>query len=612
VSTVSTTPSPPGGDGNRGQDVGEPVGDEQTVNAHLEPEHPYEDPQRRRVEEPVRGGPPHCAAEQAAVGAELPKACGQPVDELVEPPLVEEGQPAADCAHDPGGPFLPRVSISTSNETLRSARPRRRPRSRIAGRTPERDRDHEGQPQQDVQDDRRPDAWARGRSPCRTRTHRPAPAGGSRAQSPPPARRARWLTARSRAGCAGRSTAAVPGQAGPSGSGWRRRGSSDLGRDGQRHQCKLRVDQERGGLASTGDLRQDQVLHDQGEEEEGRGALKGFLPLGKRSGWVGAGVRSGGDIDPSGRSLDPFMVQTVALRHRQAERSAGCGLRHQPDPVRRRSRRRDLRGKPGAAGGGRSHAAGHRAGRTVARHDPLRSARAPTPARSFGYYRLEILTAVVNGALLLGASIAVVAWSVSRLIHPPAVSRGLVLGFGVAALADNGARCVAATWGAEGEPDVARRLPRLPRGRARGSCRRRCGVVMASTRFLRADVLVSMAIAPLIADRTADVAPARARRSTSCSRPAGRPGPGGRSDLGARGAQAPHGRPRRPPSAKGVSRPSLRSRALDLPARARYIPGSRAGDARLGPSTGLEAHDRTARTREALRRPNSKAKPNSR
>jgi len=66
------------------------------------------------------------------------------------------------------------------------------------------------------------------------------------------------------------------------------------------------------------------------------------------------------------------------------------------------------------------------------------SRRSPTPRRSFGYYRLEILAAVISGVLLFGVGIAVLVGAVLRLIDPSTLSSGLMLIFGIVALVGNG------------------------------------------------------------------------------------------------------------------------------------------------------------------------------
>ena len=65
------------------------------------------------------------------------------------------------------------------------------------------------------------------------------------------------------------------------------------------------------------------------------------------------------------------------------------------------------------------------------------AARPATPQRTFGYYRLEILAAVVNAVLLFGvaAFILVEAWR--RLTEPPEVASGLMLVVALVGLAAN-------------------------------------------------------------------------------------------------------------------------------------------------------------------------------
>ena len=65
------------------------------------------------------------------------------------------------------------------------------------------------------------------------------------------------------------------------------------------------------------------------------------------------------------------------------------------------------------------------------------AARPATPQRTFGYYRLEILAAVVNAVLLFGVAgfVLVEAWR--RLTDPPAVASGLMLAVAAVGLAAN-------------------------------------------------------------------------------------------------------------------------------------------------------------------------------
>jgi len=63
--------------------------------------------------------------------------------------------------------------------------------------------------------------------------------------------------------------------------------------------------------------------------------------------------------------------------------------------------------------------------------------RPPTPQRSYGYYRAEILAALANGAALVAISIYIVIEAVERLTAPPAVLGGAMLGVACGGLAVN-------------------------------------------------------------------------------------------------------------------------------------------------------------------------------
>jgi len=63
--------------------------------------------------------------------------------------------------------------------------------------------------------------------------------------------------------------------------------------------------------------------------------------------------------------------------------------------------------------------------------------RPPTAEKSFGYYRLEILAALFNGALLIGVTVWIVAAALGRLHQPPDIRTGLMLAVAVLGLAAN-------------------------------------------------------------------------------------------------------------------------------------------------------------------------------
>jgi cobalt-zinc-cadmium efflux system protein len=127
------------------------------------------------------------------------------------------------------------------------------------------------------------------------------------------------------------------------------------------------------------------------------------------------------------------------------------------------------------------------------------AARAPTPERTFGYQRSEILGALVNGITLVTIAVLIFVQGVSRLFDPPEVGGGAVLLLGLAGLAGN----AAATWVlASGERrDI--NLEAVLRHSA-ADVLSSLGVVVAgavvlTTGWDAADPLVSLLIAGLIA-----------------------------------------------------------------------------------------------------------------
>lgn len=65
------------------------------------------------------------------------------------------------------------------------------------------------------------------------------------------------------------------------------------------------------------------------------------------------------------------------------------------------------------------------------------ASRPPTPAKSYGYYRVEILAALANGVLLLGVAALILYEAYRRLLAPPDVQGPPMLVVGAAGLAVN-------------------------------------------------------------------------------------------------------------------------------------------------------------------------------
>jgi len=124
---------------------------------------------------------------------------------------------------------------------------------------------------------------------------------------------------------------------------------------------------------------------------------------------------------------------------------------------------------------------------------------APTPARTYGLQRSEVLGALANGVLLLVVSVLIVVEALSRLGDPPNVGGAGVLALGLAGLAGN----VAATWvlaAGEREDINLEGVLRHSAADALSSV----GVVIAGTLVLvagwnAADPIASLLIAALIA-----------------------------------------------------------------------------------------------------------------
>src|SRR5271165_3040119 len=65
------------------------------------------------------------------------------------------------------------------------------------------------------------------------------------------------------------------------------------------------------------------------------------------------------------------------------------------------------------------------------------ASRPATARRTFGYARAEILAAMANSLLLLAMAAVIFIAAARRLASPPVVSSGLLIAFGVGALAAN-------------------------------------------------------------------------------------------------------------------------------------------------------------------------------
>jgi len=118
--------------------------------------------------------------------------------------------------------------------------------------------------------------------------------------------------------------------------------------------------------------------------------------------------------------------------------------------------------------------------------------------KTYGYYRLEILAALVNGALLIALTVAIVLEAVRRLQAPEAIRPGILLGVATAGLLANLAG-VAILHRAKGENLNVRGAYLHVLSDLLGSLAAiGAGIIVALTGWLPADPLLSIALALLI------------------------------------------------------------------------------------------------------------------
>ena len=128
--------------------------------------------------------------------------------------------------------------------------------------------------------------------------------------------------------------------------------------------------------------------------------------------------------------------------------------------------------------------------------------RPPTPAKTYGYYRAEILAALVNAVVLLAVAAGILIETYRRLFAPPAILGGPMLGIAAVGLVVN-LVCAALLHGAaESSLNV-----RAAYFEVLGDALSSVGVVIAAalvvvTGWTLADPLVSGAIALVIVPRT--------------------------------------------------------------------------------------------------------------
>jgi cobalt-zinc-cadmium efflux system protein len=130
------------------------------------------------------------------------------------------------------------------------------------------------------------------------------------------------------------------------------------------------------------------------------------------------------------------------------------------------------------------------------------AARPPTGRRTFGYARAEILAAMANAVLLLGMATFIVTEAIRRLMSPPGVSSGLLVVFGLIALAANAVSLLLLRRGQAESLNVRGAFLEVASDALGAFAVIVTGLVIATTGFTRADPIASLAVGLLILPRT--------------------------------------------------------------------------------------------------------------
>ena len=125
-----------------------------------------------------------------------------------------------------------------------------------------------------------------------------------------------------------------------------------------------------------------------------------------------------------------------------------------------------------------------------------------TEKRTFGYARAEILAAMANAVLLLAMAGFILYEAIRRLVSPADVSSGLLIVFGVIALAANAVSLVLLRQGQTESLNLRGAFLEVASDTLGAAAVIVTGVIIATTGFTRADPIASLAVGLLILPRT--------------------------------------------------------------------------------------------------------------
>jgi cobalt-zinc-cadmium efflux system protein len=130
------------------------------------------------------------------------------------------------------------------------------------------------------------------------------------------------------------------------------------------------------------------------------------------------------------------------------------------------------------------------------------AARPATDRRTFGYARAEILAAMGNSLLLLAMTAAIITEAIRRLTSPPPVSSGLLIAFGLGALAANACSLIVLRRGQAESLNVRSAFLEVAADTLGAAAVIVTGIIISATGTTLADPIASLAVGVLILPRT--------------------------------------------------------------------------------------------------------------
>ncbi len=149
-----------------------------------------------------------------------------------------------------------------------------------------------------------------------------------------------------------------------------------------------------------------------------------------------------------------------------------------------------------------AHMAADAAGLGLSLFAAFAAARPPTERRTFGYARAEILAAMANAVLLLAMAGFILYEAIRRLISPADIGSGLLIVFGVIALAANAVSLLLLRQGQAESLNLRGAFLEVASDTLGAAAVIVTGVIIATTGFTRADPIASLVVGLLILPRT--------------------------------------------------------------------------------------------------------------